>query len=98
MTSTWWPRRSIAADDCRIDSIGPPRAGLTVWVERRIFIRRAHQLAALRILTKHYDAPQARPVKTILAKTFPERVDEAFRSEEHTSELQSQSNLVCRLP
>src|SRR2546430_10017255 len=23
--------------------------------------------------------------------------DEAFRSEEHTSELQSQSNLVCRL-
>src|SRR2546430_11523032 len=26
-----------------------------------------------------------------------DRIDEAARSEEHTSELQSQSNLVCRL-
>src|SRR2546430_8155826 len=26
-----------------------------------------------------------------------EQVDDFFRSEEHTSELQSQSNLVCRL-
>src|SRR5688572_30988701 len=26
-----------------------------------------------------------------------ERLKESFRSEEHTSELQSQSNLVCRL-
>src|SRR2546427_9632075 len=39
---------------------------------------------------------------TICAPDFPEAlpaltVDEPTRSEEHTSELQSQSNLVCRL-
>src|SRR2546430_11606233 len=28
---------------------------------------------------------------------FPSRFELRFRSEEHTSELQSQSNLVCRL-
>src|SRR2546430_8005976 len=28
---------------------------------------------------------------------LPDRIREASRSEEHTSELQSQSNLVCRL-
>src|SRR2546430_9790307 len=31
------------------------------------------------------------------AKKFPGRVAVGLRSEEHTSELQSQSNLVCRL-
>src|SRR5688572_32888441 len=41
--------------------------------------------------------------KTFLAKRIAERVTQirarlcASRSEEHTSELQSQSNLVCRL-
>src|SRR2546430_11638836 len=32
-----------------------------------------------------------------LERSGPQRVHDAFRSEEHTSELQSQSNLVCRL-
>src|SRR5205085_11371790 len=32
-----------------------------------------------------------------LAHDPPERIGRALRSEEHTSELQSQSNLVCRL-
>src|SRR2546430_9022676 len=31
------------------------------------------------------------------ATTLPPRCQESCRSEEHTSELQSQSNLVCRL-
>src|SRR2546427_3900428 len=31
------------------------------------------------------------------ARPFPLSVEGAYRSEEHTSELQSQSNLVCRL-
>src|SRR2546430_7056234 len=30
-------------------------------------------------------------------KNFKENIRKCFRSEEHTSELQSQSNLVCRL-
>src|SRR2546430_6604647 len=30
-------------------------------------------------------------------RRFPASRESAFRSEEHTSELQSQSNLVCRL-
>src|SRR2546430_9439268 len=35
--------------------------------------------------------------KEDLAKQMPVRHDLSKRSEEHTSELQSQSNLVCRL-
>src|SRR2546430_5428580 len=34
---------------------------------------------------------------TVLAEDWLERKRNNFRSEEHTSELQSQSNLVCRL-
>src|SRR2546430_6480825 len=37
--------------------------------------------------------PRYRPDELI----FPPQVTNLFRSEEHTSELQSQSNLVCRL-
>src|SRR5688572_30947027 len=33
--------------------------------------------------------------RTVMSVTAP--IPELFRSEEHTSELQSQSNLVCRL-
>src|SRR2546430_11041639 len=39
-----------------------------------------------------------RPQKTILVRTVADGgASFYFRSEEHTSELQSQSNLVCRL-
>src|SRR2546430_2929247 len=41
-------------------------------------------------------APVASQVVTAAVQTTPETVNPA-RSEEHTSELQSQSNLVCRL-
>src|SRR5256886_9175648 len=36
-------------------------------------------------------------VLDLVRQELPEHVEEAQRSEEHTSELQSQSNLVCRL-
>src|SRR2546430_16603169 len=36
-------------------------------------------------------------VRPTLARTRSRRIPTARRSEEHTSELQSQSNLVCRL-
>src|SRR2546430_16340698 len=41
--------------------------------------------------------PLAESSCTILAATPPARDSNEMRSEEHTSELQSQSNLVCRL-
>src|SRR5689334_19326641 len=34
---------------------------------------------------------------SVLALTFPRKAAEQLRSEEHTSELQSQFHLVCRL-
>src|SRR2546430_10640194 len=36
-------------------------------------------------------------VKSVLLRPLPYAQAERLRSEEHTSELQSQSNLVCRL-
>src|SRR2546430_3304910 len=37
------------------------------------------------------------PRRGVLQLTMPSWVHRSLRSEEHTSELQSQSNLVCRL-
>src|SRR2546427_9603093 len=56
----------------------------------------AHQHAAGRDLHAHADC--RRPVTCTLADGRTDRcADGRARSEEHTSELQSQSNLVCRL-
>src|SRR2546430_4117309 len=41
--------------------------------------------------------PQAKPPSPQDLRALPFSVKQRFRSEEHTSELQSQSNLVCRL-
>src|SRR5256886_9086062 len=54
------------------------------------------------ILTAHGTIPEAvsatrRGVFSFLTKPFEPKVLLETRSEEHTSELQSQSNLVCRL-
>src|SRR5690554_2797946 len=38
-----------------------------------------------------------RPVATLLTQVLVDKDDPAFRSEEHTSELQSRPHLVCRL-
>src|SRR2546428_4817965 len=68
----------------------PPRSTLfpytTLFRSRRF--RRAGDVAALRaplVLVRGADAPSRRAGS------------EALRSEEHTSELQSRSDLVCRL-
>src|SRR2546430_16837622 len=42
-------------------------------------------------------APVSRPVYNPPARSTPSQIPRGIRSEEHTSELQSQSNLVCRL-
>src|SRR2546427_9749 len=44
-----------------------------------------------------YEPFRTSTVFTVLRMISRSRAQEMFRSEEHTSELQSQSNLVCRL-
>src|SRR2546430_7133966 len=63
-------------------------------------LHRAHGGAAvhLRVERRHRPAAVARPERTRPERLAMERPRVAVhRSEEHTSELQSQSNLVCRL-
>src|SRR5256886_8877262 len=48
----------------------------------------------------HYVVPSESILRNVLIRVTPADLDRAlqcWRSEEHTSELQSQSNLVCRL-
>src|SRR5688572_7350013 len=48
-------------------------------------------------LPRFVSAGFARPADDLLGKSADQLDPNDFRSEEHTSELQSQSNLVCRL-
>src|SRR2546430_11332721 len=63
-----------------------------------IFTRLTGPEAALEAITSgaHIPAPRALELGVVDALA-DDVVGEAVRSEEHTSELQSQSNLVCRL-
>src|SRR2546427_13293867 len=56
--------------------------------------RRDRNFVRLHSQTGQHLAGTGKPLKTQIPRT---RIIEAERSEEHTSELQSQSNLVCRL-
>src|SRR2546427_5971422 len=51
----------------------------------------------LEVQERHITLVRLGSVARVLVDAYPERMFEARRSEEHTSELQSQSNLVCRL-
>src|SRR2546427_9608710 len=53
-----------------------------------IFLRRSHH--SMRVLNEC-------PIVCLTASVFVPKSPVVMRSEEHTSELQSQSNLVCRL-
>src|SRR2546430_10160538 len=80
----------------------PPRS--TLFPYTTLFRSCTSQLfsmyqTAIKYCTK-YGANSASASSTVLAKQlhFPRNnLVVAYRSEEHTSELQSQSNLVCRL-
>src|SRR2546427_7768089 len=50
-----------------------------------------------RPVTAALEAPQSTPLGSLVQQLRPASVKPQTRSEEHTSELQSQSNLVCRL-
>src|SRR5690606_39750467 len=72
-------------------SLTDPDVGGVVAVMRDICERKELE-AQLRHQAFH-DPLTGLPNRTL----FMHRVDLAFRSEEHTSELQSRENLVCRL-
>src|SRR5205807_9971931 len=57
-----------------------------------------NQLGFVHVLTGDYPAAAASQQRALaLARSGSDRLGEATRSEEHTSELQSPCNLVCRL-
>src|SRR5688572_31326164 len=69
----------------------PPRSTLFPYTT---LFRSDSGHALFRLLLVHEPAP----VRAVVARQFPLRARlQRGRSEEHTSELQSQSNLVCRL-
>src|SRR5256886_3151850 len=68
-------------------------AGRIARVLQRPFVRDG----AIRSLPLFGDWTRTRDLPAVASRTFRERWNELERSEEHTSELQSQSNLVCRL-
>src|SRR2546430_9592213 len=69
----------------------PPRS--TLFPYTTLFrSRRVHPVLRARITH-----PQRPPERPSLLPAEPSRRPRRTRSEEHTSELQSQSNLVCRL-
>src|SRR2546427_6674617 len=76
-----------------LGGLPPPRLGKR-GSENGVTDLQRRASAKIEISESKFSPPS--PVSTILASgLFPER--KMVRSEEHTSELQSQSNLVCRL-
>src|SRR5688572_32311515 len=76
----------------------PPRSTLfpyTTLFRSRLVWKDFHQLAWQELLTIRADL--IRPHKRSIACPKQKLGFDEGRSEEHTSELQSQSNLVCRL-
>src|SRR2546430_9903431 len=66
----------------------PPRSTLFPYTTLfRSIVRSGDRHAALPVTQR----------KSVHARIYARRIRGADRSEEHTSELQSQSNLVCRL-
>src|SRR2546427_8887536 len=76
----------------------PPRS--TLFPYTTLF--RSAELGDVVGRARRHDPPRARGVQRCHVRAVPlahrlARGVEHYRSEEHTSELQSQSNLVCRL-
>src|SRR2546430_11742729 len=63
----------------------------------QIKIQGGLQFAGVRAAAGKLALPPARQELFVHGEQVPPRAKDAFRSEEHTSELQSQPNLGCRL-
>src|SRR5256885_10034016 len=72
----------------------PPRSTLFPYTT---FFRSRHVLADVRHDLRHAEDHGARVARLHALAVHIERHVEVLRSEEHTSELQSPCNLVCRL-
>src|SRR2546430_11443112 len=71
----------------------PPRS--TLFPYTTLF--RSILLRALRRVSRHHLIRRSAVLRHGIANLYRPGAHAAARSEEHTSELQSQSNLVCRL-
>src|SRR2546430_9141912 len=78
----------------------PPRSTLfpytTLFRSEKRTIDLGIAASEIKARRKAWKQPKPRYTRGVLAK-YAALVNSAHRSEEHTSELQSQSNLVCRL-
>src|SRR2546427_9711260 len=75
----------------------PPRSTLFPYTTLfRSHVRDGHVVAAGEPFERGLDAGRRLP-EALPARVLAQLVEHFARSEEHTSELQSQSNLVCRL-
>src|SRR5256886_1789821 len=98
--------------DAGINFAKPPPVNLVPRKPELPVARRGVTNPIDRLLQPYYEAHSLKPAKSVSDRVFvrrayldaigllptPEELDEFLaRSEEHTSELQSQSNLVCRL-
>src|SRR2546430_7743417 len=78
----------------------PPRSTLfpyTTLFRSRLWNGRGEQMITILFPSPHFDEKWERLAEPRWEKTELWRALRRRRSEEHTSELQSQSNLVCRL-
>src|SRR2546430_3106237 len=71
----------------------PPRS--TLFPYTTLFRSQNREAARFRALRTVSGSQRTRPWQSAYRKSFRPTADQ--RSEEHTSELQSQSNIVCRL-
>src|SRR5256886_5362016 len=65
------------------------------FARNNLLFRRCQEQVSEHIV--EHAANHARQIQQAIETHGAQRVEAALRSEEHTSELQSQSNLVCRL-
>src|SRR2546430_11638823 len=75
----------------------PPRSTLFPYTT---LFRSIDLLAVRKVLWELEDVADrsaAKPIETLVLVAHDTEISRRYRSEEHTSELQSQSNLVCRL-
>src|SRR2546421_8015410 len=77
----------------------PPRSTLFPYTTLFRSFRAEHGLTGKFVVMYSGNHSPCHPLDTLLAaaERLKGRGDIAFRSEEHTSELQSRSDLVCRL-
>src|SRR2546427_12330914 len=93
--SSWWASK-LGGSAATTKTSSPPRRGVS-WAAAGVTSSETRASAVRNVFMAGIILA---PMKTIVAlpgKGIGVEVVEATRSEEHTSELQSQSNLVCRL-